>query len=101
MAPLRRSPFALCVCAAVALLAGYGGGSQLASNQIQPNVPQTRTNLAMIDRAAGTHTTPGRSWMALNLIKKDLLYVSNFYSTDTLVFTYPGGKLVGTLSGAG
>jgi hypothetical protein len=39
--------------------------------------------------------------MASKLTKKDLLYVSNFYSSDTLVFTYPGGKLVGTLTGVG
>jgi hypothetical protein len=89
------------VYAVVALLAGCGGGSQLGSNQIQPNAPQTRMSLALIDRGAGARLAPGRSWMALNLTKKDLLYVSNFYGRDTLVFTYPGGKLVGTLNGVG
>jgi hypothetical protein len=87
--------------AAIALLAGCGGGSQLGSNQIQPNESQTRMNRALIDRGAATHAAPGRSWMASKLTKKDLLYVSNFYSSDTLVFTYPGGKLVGTLTGVG
>jgi hypothetical protein len=39
--------------------------------------------------------------MASKSTKKDLLYVSNFYSSDTLVFTYPEGKVVGTLTGVG
>ncbi|MGA8797993.1 MAG: hypothetical protein WB526_13135 [Candidatus Cybelea sp.] len=86
---------------AVALLAGCGGASQLGSNQTQPNAPQTRANPALIDRGAAAHVAPGRSWMASNLTKKDLLYVSNFYSSGTLVFTYPSGKLVGTLTGVG
>ena len=84
-----------------ALLAGCGGASQLGSNQIQLGPPQTRANPALIDRAAAAHVATGRSWMASNLTKKDLLYVSNFYSSDTLVFTYPSGKLVGTLTGGG
>ncbi|MGB8150912.1 MAG: hypothetical protein WCE97_06925 [Candidatus Cybelea sp.] len=84
-----------------ALLAGCGGASQLGSNQIQLGAPQTRANPALIDRAAAAHVATGRSWMASNLTKKDLLYVSNFYSSDTLVFTYPSGKLVGTLTGGG
>jgi hypothetical protein len=88
---------ALGIYAAVALLAGCGGGSQLGSNQMQPNAAQTRTNLALVDRGA-VRAAPGRSWMAPNLTRKDLLYVSNFYDSDTLVFTYPAGKLVGTLT---
>jgi hypothetical protein len=87
------------IYAAVALLGGCGGGPQLGSNLIQPNAPQTRANLALIDRGAGTHAALGRSWMTPNLARKDLLYVSNFYGSDILVFTYPGGKLVGTLTG--
>ena len=89
------------VYAAAALLAGCAGGSQLGSSRIQPNAPQTRANLALIDRGTGAHAAPGRSWMASNLNKKDLLYVSNFYGDDILVFTFPGGKLVGTLTGLG
>jgi len=80
-----RAPFwseGFGVYAAVAVLAGCGGSSQIG-------------NLALVDRAAATHAATGRSWMALNLTKKDLLYVSNFYGADTLVFTYPSGKLVG------
>jgi len=90
---------ALGISAAVALLAACGGGSQLGSNPIQSNAPQTRTNLALIGRAAGTRPAPGRSWMAPNAKTKDLLYVSDFDNSDVLVFTYPGGKPVGTLTG--
>jgi hypothetical protein len=77
---------ALCFYVSIASLAGCGGGSQLGSNQ------------PLIDRRAGAHAAPGRSWMASNLTKKDLLYVSNFYGSDVLVFTYPGGKNVGSIS---
>jgi hypothetical protein len=37
--------------------------------------------------------------MATNLNKKDLLYVANFYNGDVSVFTYPGLKHVGSISG--
>jgi hypothetical protein len=88
----------LAIYAAFALLAGCGGGSQLGSNQIQPNVPQTRTNLALIDPGVGTHAAPGRSWIAPEAKKSDLAYISNFYSSTILDFTYPGGKYVGSIS---
>ncbi|HEY1883778.1 MAG TPA: hypothetical protein VGG51_12135 [Candidatus Cybelea sp.] len=39
-----------------------------------------------------------RSWMAPDAKKHDLLYISNFYSSTVLVFTYPGGKLAGELT---
>jgi hypothetical protein len=87
MDPLGRSPFALRICAAaVLLLAGCGGGPELGSSPTQ--------------RSAPLRLAPGRSWMASDLNKKDLLYVSNFYS-GILVFTYPAIKLVGTLTGGG
>jgi hypothetical protein len=90
---------ALGVYAAVALLAGCGGGSQLGSNQIQPSAPQTRMNLAFVDRTGAAHTAPGRSWMAPEAKKSDLAYISNFYNSTVLAFTYPGGKYVGLISG--
>jgi hypothetical protein len=72
--------------AAVALLDGCGGGSQIG-------------NLALVDRAAAAHAAPGRSWMAREAKKSDLAYVSGFYGSDILAFTYPGGKYVGSISG--
>ncbi|HEY4433045.1 MAG TPA: hypothetical protein VGM99_01480 [Candidatus Cybelea sp.] len=38
--------------------------------------------------------------MAPDAKKSDLAYISNFYSSEILVFTYPGGKYVGSISGA-
>jgi hypothetical protein len=77
--------------AVVALLAGCGGGSQLGSSPIQPNAPQTRANLALVNRDAGARVATGRSWMALEAKKSDLAYVSYFYGSNVLAFTYPGG----------
>jgi len=87
------------ICAVVALLSGCGGSSQLGANQVQPNAPQTRTNLALIDRTGPAHAAPGRSWMAPEAKKSDLAYISNFYSSTILTFTYPGGKYVGSILG--
>jgi hypothetical protein len=84
--------------AAVALLAGCGG-AQLGSNQIQPNASQTGTTPALFDHTVGSRPAPGRSWMAPEAKKSDLTYISNFYSSDVLAFTYPGGKYAGTISG--
>jgi hypothetical protein len=43
----------------------------------------------------------GESWMTpdRNERKKALLYVSDLTASDVYAFTYPGGKLVGTLTG--
>jgi hypothetical protein len=84
--------------AVVTLLTGCGGGSQLGSNQIQPNAHPM--NLARVDRASGTRPAPGRSWMAPEAKKTDLAYILNFYSSEIFVFTYPRGKYVGSILGA-
>jgi hypothetical protein len=82
--------FALALCGAAVMLAGCSADSQLAPGPITQNASRLSSRPAL-----------GRSWMApdLNLKKKDLLYVSNFYGSNVLVFTYPGGKQVGTLTG--
>ncbi|MGA9018529.1 MAG: hypothetical protein WB438_06320 [Candidatus Cybelea sp.] len=85
------------IYAAVAL-AGCSGGSQLASNQIQPNALATRATLSLFDRAAGTRQASGRPWMAPEAKKSDLAYISNFYNSTILAFTYPRGKYVGSIS---
>jgi len=54
-------------------------------------------NLALIDRGAGAHAAPGRSWIAPEAKKSDLVYISNFYNSTILVSTYPGGKPVGSI----
>ncbi|MFZ0681452.1 MAG: hypothetical protein WAM84_01070 [Candidatus Cybelea sp.] len=72
--------------AGAALVAGCGGGSQLDANPVQQNLTL---------RVAQS----GRSWMAPDAKKSDLAYISNFYSSTILAFTYPGGKYVGSISG--
>jgi hypothetical protein len=39
------------------------------------------------------------AWMAPDVKKRDLLYISDEGTGDVYVFTYPGGKLKGTLTG--
>ncbi|MFZ0575372.1 MAG: hypothetical protein WAM02_11925 [Candidatus Cybelea sp.] len=80
MDPLGRSHFALRVCAAVALLAGCGGGSQLGSSPIQPDAFPTRA-----------------SWMAPKGKQGDLAYVGGFYGVSA--FTYPSFKYVYSIAG--
>lgn len=41
----------------------------------------------------------GRSWMASDARTQNLLYVSDGYLSDVYVYTYPAGKLEGTLTG--
>jgi hypothetical protein len=42
---------------------------------------------------------PGPSWMLPEAKKKDLAYVSDQSTLDVYVFSYPGGKLEGTITG--
>ncbi|HEX3458788.1 MAG TPA: hypothetical protein VHR97_12630 [Candidatus Baltobacteraceae bacterium] len=50
-------------------------------------------------RAAGAHATPARSWMLPNAKKNSLLYVADFYGSEVLAYTFPGGQLAGTITG--
>jgi len=45
------------------------------------------------------HLHRGHSWMAPGVTKQDLLYVSNINAGSVAVYSYPEGKLVGTLTG--
>jgi hypothetical protein len=49
--------------------------------------------------AAGARRDYGRSWMAPDAKERPLLYVSDDSTDDVYVFSYPGGKLEGTLTG--
>jgi hypothetical protein len=88
------SRYALCSCAAAAMLAGCGALRQ-AQDDTQPPVgppgamPQTSAIRARADR--------GKSWMLPEAKGADLLYASA--GNDVYVFSYPAGKLVGTLKG--
>lgn len=86
MDPLGRSPFALRVWVAAALLAGCAGGSQLGLSPIQQTAPPP---LAL-----------GRSWMATEAKNADLVYVGGYYGSPAVsAFTYPGLKYVYSISG--
>ncbi len=69
-------------------LAGCGGS--------QTAVPSTSTLAPAV--AARVHAAQQRSWMAPEAQSEDLLYVSD-QDGSVYVFSYPGGKLVGTLTG--
>jgi hypothetical protein len=82
--PLCR--YAIAAGAAAVLLAGCGGTNPTGALQMLPS------------STAHVRTDVSRSWMAREAVSDDLLYVSDD-SGRVLVFSYPAGKLVGTLTG--
>jgi hypothetical protein len=88
----------------VALLAGCGGGmspAQLGATG-QSTVAQLRhmggAGAAYAFQLAGANVA--RSWMAPDAKRsKSLLYVADQGANDVEVYSYPGGKLKGTLTG--
>lgn len=76
------------VFAGLALLAGCGESS--------PTFGPTTTMQPSSNRAV--HPDHGRSWMDPAAAASDLLYVTDSSTYDAYVFTYPDGKLVGTLT---
>ncbi len=49
--------------------------------------------------APSLHALHGGSWMLRDAKRRDLLYVSEFYDDEVLVYSYPRGGLVGTITG--
>jgi hypothetical protein len=85
--------FHLSSCVAAAMLAGCGGS--------QP--PIGAPGAALQSSAIGTQVDHGGSWMAPEAKSEDLLYVGNTQGGPSgtgyiTVYSYPTGKLVGTLS---
>jgi len=78
---------ALSCCAAAAMLAGCGGS--------QP--PIGASGALPQASALATHADHGKSWMKPEAKSKELLYVTS--GDDVYVYTYPQGRLVGTLTG--
>ena len=94
---LGRYAFSNCVVAA--MLAGCGGGAQ---SQLAPLGPFQQTSAqsgAATTGAMALHPDHDQSWMAPGAATKDLLYISNYYTDDVLVYSYPQDKLVGKLTG--
>ena len=82
--PFARSISAL---AAAALLAGCAGGSL---HSLPP---------ASASSSAARSLAPGTSWIDPSAKKGALLYASDSAADVVKVFSYPRGKLVGTLTG--
>lgn len=83
------SPAAAALAAAALLTGCNAGGSQ--------NLPAANGAPAMA--RSNAHPDRGRSWMARGAATGDLLYVADAQTYDVYVYSYPKGKLVGTLTG--
>ena len=81
--------YTLGVCAAVTTLVGCGGSQA----SLGPREPMGQNAMLAVrpDR--------GRSWMAPDAKKDNLLYISDLGTADVYVYSYPGGALEGTLTG--
>lgn len=81
--------YALGVCAVVTTLVGCGA-SQVS---LGPREPTGQNEMLAVrpDR--------GRSWMAPDAKKANLLYISDLATDDVYVYSYPEGVLEGTLTG--
>src|SRR5580658_498150 len=93
----------LAAAASVVLLAGCGGG--ISPAQLGATGQSTAAQLRSIGGAAAhpvqsAGANAAHSWMAPDAKKsKSLLYVSVQGANDVEVYSYPGGKLKGTLTG--
>jgi hypothetical protein len=86
---LELSSSVLSFCVMATMLSSCGGAQ---SSIVAPgSTPQSR--------AIATHAGSGRSWMPPEAKKIDLLYISNLGRDHVSVFSYPKGKLEGTLRG--
>jgi hypothetical protein len=81
--------YALGVCAAVTTLVGCGA-PQVSLGPREP-IGQNAMLAVRPDR--------GRSWMAPDAKKDNLVYISDLGTDDVYVYSYPGGNLEGTLTG--
>jgi hypothetical protein len=94
MKVLELGRYALCISMAAAMLAGCGSQAPIAA------MPQSAAqSLPFAQRnAIGQHDRSGSSWMAPDAVTQDLLYVGG-NSGDVTVYSYPRGRLLGTLTG--
>jgi hypothetical protein len=104
MNSLRSVRYAFAAAAAVSMLGGCGGtmvplqqGAEAPSDAAQMRAGGIGNALR---DAATSSFDAGRSWMAPDAKKtKTLLYVADEATGDVYVYSYPGGKLKGTLTG--
>ena len=93
-------------CAAVAILAACGGGSQPPSaltpaNPIASNATKHRAMVpAPVISNVAPHPNRGKSWVAKDIAGAPrLLFISDYGASDVLIFTMPQMVLKGTLTG--
>ncbi len=95
---------------AAAILAGCSAGpaqssfappaTQGASGNPSPPASAVSMSLAMSGKAkVNVQPDHGQSWMSPNAKKQPLLYVSDQTTNDVYVYSFPTGKLMGTLTG--
>jgi hypothetical protein len=87
---LTLQRLALGICAFSALAACGGSQPPIGAPGA---MPQTSATATRADR--------GKSWMLPGASSEDLMYVSDAGTASVYVFSYPGGKSVGTLNGLG
>jgi hypothetical protein len=97
----KLARFAVCI-SAVAALAGCGTGmfnqDGAGISAPAPGASTLVTRFGREDRAPISKSEQ-RSWMAPNAKKQDLMYISDALTSNVYVYSYPAGKLVGTLTG--
>jgi hypothetical protein len=72
------------------MLAGCGAPTQ---SQVEP------LGLIPSSGAGAPHSHRGASWMSAGAAKLDLLYISDVGTNEVYAYSYPDGKLQGTLTG--
>ncbi len=104
MDSLHSLRYALVAAAAVSMLAGCGGAMappQQSSGLSIPAQLRARSVARMSQEPMGSaRFDRSRSWMAPDAKRRvSLLYVADEATGDVYVYSYPGGKLKGTLTG--
>jgi hypothetical protein len=98
-------PYAFGVCTIIVTLAGCGGPqinpSGATQGVAQPGVAAQSLlpSFARRNGAMAVHPDHGRSWMAPQAGRDSLLYISDAGTNDVYVYSYPGAKFLGTLTG--
>ncbi len=94
MTTSNRAGLAAGACAVVIAVAGCNSGSQYSpNNPAQPSASEPSA------RSRAVHPDRHPSWMAPDARTSALLYVSNDGSDAVTVYSYPQGKLKGSLTG--
>lgn len=89
MKTMNLSRCGVCIWAAFALLSGCGGS--------QP--PISAPGAMLQSTAIATQAGHGRSWMLSEAKSDNLLYIDDQATSTVYVYSYPKGKLVGTITG--